>query len=120
MDYVVKRHVHCVKTLVFVTPKMVPVFAHRDLSVLCVTNFVLMVTMDTNAAPSVPVKMAPTVVNLTEDVIVPQVILEPAVPRVVPRVIMGSTANGPVPVTSHSSVTRHSAVYIDPKPKLPK
>lgn len=41
-----------------------------------------MVTMDTNAAPSVPVKMAPTVVNLTEDVIVPQVILEPAVPRV--------------------------------------
>lgn len=41
-----------------------------------------MVTMDTNAAPSVPVKMAPTVVNLTEDVIVPQVILEPAVLRV--------------------------------------
>lgn len=38
MEYVVKRHVHCVKTLVFVTPKMVPVFAHRDLSVLCVTN----------------------------------------------------------------------------------
>lgn len=38
MEYVVMRHVHCVKTLVFVTPKMVPVFARRDLPVLCVTK----------------------------------------------------------------------------------
>lgn len=45
-------------------------------------QFVLTVTMDTNVVPSVPVKMAPTVVNLTEDVIAPQVILEPAVLRV--------------------------------------
>lgn len=41
-----------------------------------------MVTMDTNAAPIVHVKMARTVVNLTDGVIVPQVISGPAVLRV--------------------------------------
>lgn len=92
MECVVTRHAHCVKTSVSVIPKMAPVFVPRDSLVLYVTKFVLTVTMDTNVAPSVPVKMAPTVVNLTEDVIAPQVILEPAVLRVVPRVITESTA----------------------------
>lgn len=87
MECVVTRHVHCVKTLASVTPKMAPVYVLRDSWVLCVTKFVLMVTMDTNAAPNVPVKMAPTVVNLMEVVIVPPVILEQAVLRVAPRVI---------------------------------
>lgn len=113
MECVVTRHAHCVKTSVSVIPKMAPVFVPRDSLVLCVTKFVLTVTMDTNVAPSVPVKMAPTVVNLTEDVIAPQVILEPAVLRVVPRVITESTAIRPVPVASHNSVIHPSAVSIN-------
>lgn len=120
MECVATKLVHCVKIWASVIPKMVPVFAFPGSLELYVKKFVLMVTMDTNAAPIVYVKMARTVVNLTDGVIVPQVISGPAVLRVVPMVIMGSTAIGPAFVTSHIFVTRHTAVYHKIDPKLPK
>lgn len=109
----VTRRVHCVKIWASVTPKMAPVFVLQGFLELYVTEFVPMVTMDTNAVPNVLVKMAPTVVNLMGAVIVRQVILEPAVLKLVPRVIMGSIVIKPAPVTSHNSVTHPTDVSIN-------